>query len=143
MSYATQSHIEAEFKDVTFSTTTAVTPTDITRFLEEADAEIDSKLSLKYATPITGTNALIIVRLIEIWLVKSRVSEILRVKTGRPESDQEGGDPGERARQWLTDLVSEKMRLTDGTRASSYDGVRSYALENSLEHVFDKDIDQW
>jgi phage gp36-like protein len=144
MSYATVQYIEEEFKDVEFTSTSALTDTEVTRFLEEADAEIDMNLGTRYQTPITGTQALIIMRIIAIWLVKSRVSEILRIKTGRIESDQDGGsDPAERAREMLTKISQGKLNLTDATLANSYDGVRSYTSENAIEHVFDTETTQW
>jgi hypothetical protein len=106
MSYADLSHIQSEFKDVTFDADSAVTDTEIARFLEEADAEIDMNLCGMYETPITGTTALVIVRMIEIWLVKDRVSEILLVKTGRPETTRtvgvdQGNELGRCSRTWL------------------------------------------
>jgi phage gp36-like protein len=143
MSYADPSQIQSEFKDVTFDADSAVTDTEVTRFLEEADAEIDINLCGLYETPITGTTALVVVRMISIWLVKDRVSEILLVKTGRPENDQDGGSrPGERAREMLKNLAKGTLQLKDATPANPY-AVRSYTAQNSVEFVFDADKVQW
>lgn len=145
MSYATTDQVQSEFKDVDFADAdAAITTTEVDRFLEEADAEIDINLSAVYQTPITGTQALVVVRMIAIWLTKSRVAEILRVKTGRPESDQDGeGGTAERARTMLRDLATGKLQLTDAVSSTSGGGVRSYTAENSIENVFDTTKQQW
>jgi hypothetical protein len=144
MSYATADQITGEFADVTFSTTTKVTTTDITRFLAEADAEINTRLSSRYAVPITGTEALVLMGMIETWLVKHRVANIMAVKIPVTKAAQGGEtDLRQQALDMLQAMVEGKMSLSDAPLASSSAGVKSYAADNDLEHTFQRGENQW
>lgn len=144
MAYTTEARVESEFKDVNFTATSAVTSTDVAGFIEEADAEINATLSGKYLTPITGTESLLVVRQISTWLVADRVRYILRVKTG-DEGLRQGAPEsyGRLAREMLQKLVKGTLKLNDAMLASTSDGVRSFAVDESLEHTFKKSVDQW
>jgi phage gp36-like protein len=146
MAYCTQGHIESEFKDITFGAATPITDSDVARFIAEADAEIEGVLSQKYVVPVTGTTALIILRQISIMLVKARIQEILQVKTGQSDSEQEATtNPAKKARDTLDLIQKGKMGLVDATIATTGDGVRSYTSENSttFEPTFKRDQEQW
>ena len=143
MAYCTTDHVQEEFKDQTFTTSTKVTLADVTRFILESDALINSKLGLKYQTPITGTNALILMRMISVWLTKSRILDIFAVKTGRTETDQDGGtETAAKANKLLQDIVDGAVALSDATLLSSDYRISSYSLEHDLENVFEKGVDQ-
>jgi hypothetical protein len=143
MAYATLEHIQAEFKSIEFDDNTMITSSEVERFSLEADAEIDSRLCLTYETPITGPQSLILVRLIEIGIVKGRILSIMRVKSGSEQADQEGSDPSARAYKMLDDLVSGKRKLPDQPLVTTADGVKSYNYDNEIEHVFDVTKTQW
>lgn len=144
MSYATQAEVLTEFKDFVPTSSTAISTTDIDAMIAEAEAEINSRLCVKYTTPITGTEALLIARMVEKWLVKFRIEYILQVKTGREPDKQEGGKSlRQMALDILDALVKGTMKLSDATLASSADGVKSYSSANDTQHVFDKSAKQW
>jgi hypothetical protein len=143
MAYGSLEFVQAEFKNITFDAETMITDTEVERFILEADTLIDSRLCLKYKTPITGPQSLVLVRLIETWLVKSRVLSIMRVKSGTEDVDQEGADPGKRATQMLDDLISGKMKLPDAEPVSTSDGIKSYSFDHEIKHVFDVTKTQW
>jgi phage gp36-like protein len=144
MAYATQAQVLAEFKDLTVGASTPISTSDIAAFIADADAEINSRLSVKYTTPITGSESLIMMKMISVWLIKHRINEILAVKTGTSQTSQEGSKSyRQMAMDLLNDLASGKAKLTDATLATSADGVKSYTYTNSIEHVFDLEIDQW
>lgn len=145
MAYCTNAHVSAEFKGVTFGASTSPTSTTVDRFIEEADAEIDSKVGLKYETPVTGSTSLIIVRQISIWLVAARIKEISRVKTGATTAEQEAreGDLRKMALERLDKIASGEILLPDATLVSSADGVRSYVVDNGVEAAVDVESEQW
>jgi phage gp36-like protein len=147
MSYAASADVVGEFKDLTVASSgTAISTDDMTRFLAEADAEINSRLSVKYTTPITGTESLLLMRQIAVWLVKDRIERITEVKTGRPVDAQKGQTPTSlrsQALELLKSICEGKIKLTDATLASTGDGVGSYSSENGTEHIFDRDTQQW
>lgn len=143
--YCESSHISGEFKGITFSASTAVTSTQVERFIEEADAEIDAKVGLKYVTPVTGTESLKVLRSISIAIVASRVRAILEVKTADSRTEQavRGGDPAKVAREKLDQIVKGTLLLSDASLRSSGQGMRSFNSDNAEEHTFKKNRDQW
>lgn len=148
MSYATTSDIQGEFKNITFSGSTAVTSTQVSGFLTDADAMINARLAPKYQVPITGSNSLVIVKLIAIKLVKHRILEIIKVKTGKTSEDQDSQGKKtleEQAFDLINDIVKDKLLLTDATLATTADGVRSYSNDNadSIPYVFQRGSKQW
>lgn len=144
MSYTSPTLVLGEFKDLTVSATTAVTTTKLAQFIVDADAEINSRLGVKYSTPISGTESLVMVAMIATFLVKDRVLEITKVKTGDDKTSQTGSKSyRDKALDLINDIASGKILLTDATLKTSADGVRSYSNDNSTANIFDRSIDQW
>lgn len=144
MSYAALSDVQAEFPHITFNSTTKVKDVDVTRFCDEADAEIDSKLYARYQTPITGTQSIVLMRMLEIWIVKDRIQALLQVKSPDPKTDQ-GGQMGlrDRAMKKLDALASGAESLTDAPVRNPSNGVKSYTNDNEIDHVFQQGVTQW
>jgi hypothetical protein len=144
MAYATQEEIEGDFKNVTFTTATSVTTADVARFIDEASALIDAKVGMVYTVPVTGPNALLVLKTICIDLVCPRIKRILDVKTGAEETEQgvKGTVEGAAMRR-LNDIVARKLLLSDAVSLEAGEGVSSYAVNNSLEHTFKKGERQW
>ncbi len=146
MAYSTFAQVSSEFKSITFSATTEVTSTEITRFIEEADAEIDSFVGRKYVVPITQSESLKIMRMLSIWLVADRVREIMQMKDVGIEKLKQGvraPNSAKRARDMLDKIVDGEIKLSDASLSTTHDGVQSFAVEESLEHTFKKGVDQW
>jgi hypothetical protein len=75
MSYCAETDIEAELqKD--FTANTELTSTQVTSILTRVDDLIDSELSGKYITPITGTKALNRIKDIAILIGSGRIEQI-------------------------------------------------------------------
>ena len=145
MAYSTPTQVVEEFKDLQVALASSViTTAKLTRFIEEADAEIDSILSTKYAVPIVGASALIQVRTISIWLVADRVKEILKVKNAATEVSQDvRGSLREQALKRLQDIVKGVLPLLDQDLASTSDGISSFNVSSGQEHQFRKGENQW
>lgn len=145
MAYCTVDHVAGEFKSVSFSTTTAITTSEVERFIAEEDAYINSRLSKRYETPITGAEALLIVRKISIGLVAGRVQRIMKVKTAEEPTNQDGQslDLGAGAKKMLEMIVNDEMRLPDNDLATTHQGIQSFNVDESVEPVFEQGVDQW
>lgn len=144
MAYSTVEEVSSEFKDVTFSTTTSVTTADVTRFIAEADAEIDARVGLVYVTPIEATAALKVLKLISVGLVANRIKSILAVKTGSDKADQGEKKSGDPFRAMLREIVEGTMALQGATKNVAGDGVKSYSSSSVCEaHTFKKGEAQW
>lgn len=144
MAYSTLAQVTSEFKGATFSSTSPVTDTDVSRFIDEADAEIDSVLAGKYAVPITGTASLVVVRSISIAIAADRVRGILANKSGDEKKNQiPGKSAAEVARARLKDLAEGKARLSDAPLVNANNGIQSFVVQDSFCPTFKRDEDQW
>jgi len=145
MAYCTNAQVAAEFKNLSFSSSTYPTDTNVDRFIAEADAEIDSRVGLKYQVPLTGSVALLVARQLSIDIVAERVRRVIKVQSGQDQKRQDGreGDTAKEARERTDLIVQGKMVLSDATLASSHDGVKSYNSDNGVEPVFDAETESW
>jgi len=143
MAYCTNSDVQAEFKKLNFDSS-GITSAEVDEFINQEDAYIDGVISQKYDVPVTASESLKILKTISIHLVAYRVKAILAVKTGIEATDQ-GGENSLKAMadQKLTQIVEGKLRLRDADLANSYDGVKSFAVSDDIDHIFDRGVDQW
>ena len=149
MSYAIEEQIKSEFKSVTFGATSKVTSTEVTRFLEEADALIDSYIGTIYQVPVTASRALVVLRNIEIDIVSTRIAKILRIKTAmKVDVKQEilDGSSLRLAISRLKDIQAGRSTLLDADLISSGAGINSFIEDdntNSYSPDFDVERQQW
>ena len=143
MAYSTNSDVQSEFKNLTYSSG-GITSAEVDEFIDQEDAFIDGIVGRKYTTPITGTYALRIIKNISIQLVTSRIKRILAVKTGIPETEQDSsGNLFGQAKTKLDDIAAGRLLLSDATLGNTSDGVDSFAVSDDLEHIFKRDVQQW
>lgn len=145
MAYTTSDDIVAEFKDIVFSSATSVTLTNISEFIVQEEAYLDAELATIYVVPITDTPATTVMKMLSTFLVKARVLDILQVKTSVAKVDQGYSSKFYRDRvdSILEKIKKKKMILEGATLLESSGGVKSYAVENDLCHVFKKETEQW
>jgi phage gp36-like protein len=145
MSYATATQVQEEFSGVTFSTTSSPTLATVERWLLEADAVIESALGLRYVVPITGTNSLVVVRNIEILLVRARVRKRLnRIGQLGDAERKVYDDDTTNAMKMLKALAEGTMNLGDATLLNSDGGIASFPTVDTCDaYVFKKNVDQW
>lgn len=145
--YAAVSDIQGEFKNITFSTSTSVPTANVTRFLDEADAEINAKIGQIYETPIDSTNNPIsfkILRHIEIDLVASRIKAIVEVKSTDDKTNQSSKlDPMQAARDRIQEIVDRKLPLPDASLLSTGKGATGYLVGSTYSAQFQRDKKQW
>ena len=109
MAYCEVTDVQSEFKDITFGTSTKVTSTEVTAWIAQADAKINSYLGAKYEVPITGTEALLVVKNICVELVANRARRVLQVKTGQAETEQDT-----RGIRTDTQIINELKEIAKG-----------------------------
>lgn len=110
MAYTTVDNVKSMFRGISIEPTTddeqtdtAVTTEDVERFIDEVDAEINGLLYEYYETPITGTNALLIVGRISTYKVAHIIKTIL-------ESTEQTSD---KAAEVQTNLEKKANQLID------------------------------
>lgn len=148
MAYATTAEVEAEFKDIEFTSDTPVKPADVSSFISQADAIINAHLSGQYIVPVTAdSDTLLVLKAISIAIVRERIAKILGVKSGVDALDQNNQTKGsdQDLNPWimLKKIQNGSMKLTADLLLAAGDGVSSYAVSAGLKHTFKKGVDQW
>lgn len=145
MAYSTYGDIQAEIKGLDLSDqSAALQAVQVTAFIAQGDAEIDSRLSVKYQTPVAGTQALTVLKTISTYLAVERCLNFLEIKGPDASSSQAGQKSYDKlARQMLTDLATDKMRLIDAPLLQSANGIRSGNVDNGYCPFFDITTRQW
>lgn len=149
MPYSLYTDVQSEFKSLSLSATSAVTINEVTEFISQADAKIDAQLSIRYATPITGTEALKLVKKISIDFVAYRVAKILDLKNDVPLPDNRviqvlsNGGAYKESKLFLEALANGKVPLPDAALNSPGPVVSSYNADNNILPIFERDTKQW
>ncbi len=149
MSYATASDIEKEFKNITFDTGDAIQASEVTGFIEEEEAVINSTISNRYVIPITGTVSILVMKNITIAFVAYRVAKILNLKKNEPIPEQfvpqnlNEGATRRLAQKLLFDIRNGIVELNDAVGVTKDNGVTGYNANNEIEPIFERDKVQW
>lgn len=152
MAYTSAALVQAEFKSITFSATTAITSDDVTEFIAQEEALLDAKVSKKYSTPITApAAALSVMKMIATLYVKARILDILAVKTGDQKTEQgvSGASLREKADKLVEGIVDGSIKLSTASLAEGTDGVQDYVSQNTnsdgsaIEPTFNREDDLW
>jgi hypothetical protein len=78
MAYATKDEILSMFRNLDMSVSNpAITEAEITDFISETEAEINAKIGTLYSMPITGTEALLVLKRLTKYGVACIVDDIL------------------------------------------------------------------
>lgn len=146
MAYANLADIQAEFKSLPVTATTQLQSATINEFIDDASAEIDGKLGVRYTVPVTtGASALAILKTICTWLVKDRIRGVLEIKDVQEKVDQDvaGKSLRERALEWLDSLAKGHEILPGAPLLPSGGGVESYNRSRVDQNVFHRGRDEW
>lgn len=144
--YASVNDVKSEFKNLTISTDTPITTSEVNSFIDQEEAYVNSRLSGLYEIPITGTESLKIMKMITVWCVADRIREIMQVKNISEPKVQQGTRAGgscKRAREILKELRSRDTVLEDAVFKSTDGGFDSFTVQQGLENKFKKNVDQW
>lgn len=146
MGYCVIADVQAEFKSITFSPTTAVTDTEVNAYIADASALMDARLALRYQTPVTGAVSLSVLKVICARKVANHIRKILAVKTGNKDTEQAlGTDQKQKAspEDMLQMIVDGTMMLVDADLIQASNGIKSYTYTNQTERTFTRDSKQW
>lgn len=150
MSYCEQSDIEADFKNITFDTTTAVTADQLSDWIDQESVYIDARIGLRYAIPVVQNlypNAFILLKRICIFRVSERVRNKLEVKTNvsqKQDSDEKYEKNRVRTPNDDLDLIIKGLLLLkDVPLLSAGSGVSSFNTDIAYVHKFDVGKQQW
>lgn len=144
MAYCTTTQLASAFKGLTLSSSTKVTDSEASDWIDEESAYMDGYIARRYTTPVTETNSLLILRKICLGLVAHRLRNALSIKSGDTAITQSAGVISKEDAQSMLERIAEgDLLLTDGTDASSEQGVKGYANVESLEFEINTTADNW
>lgn len=144
--YCQLSDIEADFANsVTFDTTSKVTIANVASYIESESNYINSAIAPKYKTPVIEANspsAFAMLKRICIFRVSDRIRNILEIKTGNDDINQDVKGQSRNPNSDLKLLIDGKLRLIDAVIATSDDGV-AFGLKDESYQPFKLNLDQW
>ena len=146
MAYCTVDEISSEFKNIDFTASNAaISSAEVASFITQEERAIESRIAGVYEIPVTGSHSTSVVKLMNILMVKSRVQDILYIKTGQEKTDQGNTavELRERVDAMIKDITERRLILTDATLANSAVGASSYNGSNSITPTFEKGSTQW
>lgn len=148
MPYSTNAEVQADFKQMEFTTESNVTATDVDQFILESDALINAYVGQRYVVPVTaGTSALALLKLFSRSLTACRVKAILEAK----QQTSKGADQNVRTDLLsYRDVIKELEKLRDGEIALDGatplvvgGGFYNNNVANCVQPVIRKDEKQW
>jgi phage gp36-like protein len=147
MAYCTLDDVQAEFKNTTFSGSTLVTDENVTAFIVQADAVINSYVGKRYETPVPETaDGFQILKMISSGIVAERVRAILEVKQVTNKDGEQNVRRGLSLNflmGMLKDISTGKLLLDGALSASNSTGIYSENSKNYIEPEFKKGSTQW
>lgn len=145
MAYCTYTEVSSEFKDITFSASTAVTDTEVSDFIDQSSSLIEGIIASKYQVPVVGNMSLLVLKMICIWIVKARILSILSVKTPQDKTKQDPDGPTllQQAMDMLKAIKKGDLVLTDATAASTNDGMGSFLMNEDITYDFQVGESNW
>lgn len=144
--YAAATDIQSEFRKIDFSASGALVSTaEVNEFIDQVEAYVEGRVSCKYAVPITATAAIPIIKMIVTYLVKDRVSKIIKVKTNNNSAQDEEQNLTEMAEEMLDNICSGDLKLVGQATLETDEGISSWAAQNTstFTRKFKRGIDQW
>lgn len=138
--YCTVSDIEDRFKALTISTTSAVNTTKAQALIDQYSAFIDARISKVYSVPVSGIEALKVLKLVCVSFVVAELEPIVSQAVGEKKGRED--TMFKSAREMLSDIESGRLELTDATLRST-DSVSSGNVAGGVCPVFKKDRTQW
>ena len=135
MSYCTVDHVQALIP-ISIWDHTAISPSptvaEVTAWLSDADAEIDSKVGLRYAVPITGSDALAVISSIAARIVAIRVwGKAFSAQTG----DAAIPEDWRQARKLLDDLALGNASLSGASSLGGATGASPGAPSMTMREM--------
>lgn len=144
MAYCTEAQVQAEFKQLDITSTTAIKTAQIAEFIAEADAEIDAIIGTRYTVPVASGNALLLCRMMSRALVRERVAGVLAIKSGNDKTKQDASlMKREDVIKLATKISKGEIAFEGADLINSDGGVKSYVSSNTVERTFKRGDKQW
>lgn len=143
MSYASKDDIIGEFRGLKVTADSVITEAKILRFIEEAEAYINSRLASVYIVPVTSPEALPILRNISIYIVVQRIKNILS-DTGQlgPEGKEIPYNTNKEANRMLAEYLPKEGKLLPDIILPNAEMVKSGPVSGAVSSTFTTSSDR-
>lgn len=147
MGYCTVADIQAEFPSLTLAsdTLTGITSAEISTWIEEVSAYMDSQIQNRYSTPVTvDASALLVLKMICKDFVCGKLKGKLFISSGgKSESQKEQSEQLTKQAESRLKLIRTGDSILSGASTQGVPTMDSYGRKNAVEPVFDIDEQQW
>lgn len=149
MAYTTYTEVQGDFKNITFEAATGnVIQSEVTQFIVEADALINSYVSAKYATPVvTAGDGLNLLKMLSRTIVTLRIKSILEVKQNSNIAANQNPVSTlmsmSQIMKMLESIKAGQVKLVGVSPLVSGGGFFSNNYAEGIEPVIKKDSQQW
>jgi len=133
--------IQRMIKWTKFQYNNVLDPSDVEEFIHEAEAEVNSRLSKKYITPVAEGD----IRIVKYVVVRLTAFSIAKVLVA-----QAGGDLPETVIRWeeqaekrLQDILAGELELPETEKNPSWQADGSLLSIKDSEPFWKKGVDQW
>ena len=144
MAYCTEAQVQAEFKQLDITSTTAIKTANVAEWIAEADAEINAIIGTRYQVPVASGDALTLCRMMSRALVANRVAAVLKIKSGNEKADQ---DAQRMTREEVLKLAGRigkgEVEFVGASLVNGDGGIKSYVASNTVERTFKRGEKQW
>ena len=143
--YATVAQIESEFQDTSFTSSTQITDTEVTDWIQKYSGLVNQKLASKYTVPITDADALEVVNLIVRDFVKARIMRILNsdIDAGAGETERTQANACEKKATMLLKAIKDGSISLGGLVPKPTANPSSFNNDNDIDPIFERDTVQW
>lgn len=144
MAYCTEAQVQAEFKDLPITSTSAIKSANVTEYIAEADAALNAIIGTRYQVPVTTGAALTLCQMMSRGLVADRIAGILAVKTATEKINQDATKMSRKEIfQMAKDIAAGKVAFDGAVLVETGGGVASYVSSNVVERTFKRGEKQW
>jgi len=146
MAYCVDTDIQQDFPGTTFTETSKVKLCDLSDFIVDADALINSYLAGRYVVPVVSSGALPVLKLYSRSLVSDKVKGLLEIKQQTNATANQNVRTGLGTRdiiKLLEDLRDGKSQLVGAALVVANGGISSFNVTNNRETKFKTNEDQW
>ena len=147
MAYSSVTDIQQDFKQITFASGYNITDTQITEFIVESDALINSYVGSIYVVPVTAGDGLNLLKLMSRSLTVSRVKKIMAVKQAKStDANQDVTDvllTATAVMKMLRDIQSKVSILAGATLLDAQGGFYNNNVAKNVCPKIHKNHRQW
>lgn len=139
MAYCLNSDVQAQIKDITFTTTTKITLAEIDAVIVQSDAYIDARLNTIYTVPVSGVASLALLKLVsqnyssaEVW----RRFHPANLTAGETSLSTQWE---KKASSILTDIIDGTIQLVDAIPLGIVARSNDQLLESGVNNLGESD----